>query len=164
MLKLRLTGFSLLCVGVMVSILGCKTEAQVQAERAAAERAQAEAESAQAARIENMPAQKAGVGVGAQGRSLDDVGSNTPGGIIAAPAKAYFAVRERVVFEIQIPQMLNLYNATNGRMPKSHEEFMKEVEANKIVLPKLPEGRVYRFRPDEGELYVESAKDPASQN
>lgn len=129
---------------------GCKPQDQVDRERS---------ERAAAAAIENAPpqraAQKAEVGVGKQGDSLDDVSENSPGGIIAAPVKAYFRTKERVVFEIQIPQMMNLYKALHGKAPQSHEAFMKEIEANRIPLPKLPEGMEYRYRVDSEELWVE---------
>lgn len=100
---------------------------------------------------------KAGVGI--KGRKLDD--EQGIGKIIAQPAITLFAVRERVVFEIQIPQALQVYQAIQGEKPKTHEIFMKEViKANQIKLPELPEGREYRYRPDLGELWVE----PIQQN
>lgn len=101
--------------------------------------------------------QKAGVGVGIRGDSLrneEDVGK-----MIAAPAVALFNAREKVVFEIQIPHALNLFKALEGRVPKTHEEFMQKiVQANGIQLPELKPGTRYRFRPDQGdagELWVE---------
>ncbi|MFN7874996.1 MAG: hypothetical protein ACK5PB_06760 [Pirellula sp.] len=97
----------------------------------------------------------AGVGVGKQGQGLGDVGSANPANFVAAPAKAYFQIKERIVFEQLIPKVMQLYQATNGHLPKSHEVYMKELEANQIKLPELPQGQVYRYRPEEGELYVE---------
>ena len=106
------------------------------------------------------PAQKADVGVGRATQRMDRHGE----GFVATPAKALFRAKEKIVFQIQIPHALNLYRAEKGRLPASHEEFMKEIiEANNIALPALPEGRVYRYRPDKGELWVENAgKSPAS--
>ena len=73
-------------------------------------------------------------GVGEQGQSLKE---HT--GVIVEAAKAYFNVRQRAVFEIQIPEALKLYEATEGRKPKSHDEFMsKVIAANQIKLPDLP--------------------------
>jgi len=96
-------------------------------------------------------AQKAGVGVGVRGDSLRN--EEGIGKMIAAPAVAYFNVREKAVFEIQIPHALNLYKALEGKLPKSHEEFMaKIVRANAIQLPELKPGMQYRYRPDQGEL------------
>lgn len=102
-------------------------------------------------------AQKAGVGVGIRGDSLRN--EEGIGEMIAAPAVALFNTKERVVFEIQIPQALQLYQALEGRLPKSHDEFMsKIVKANSIQLPELKPGMKYNFRPDVGELWVEPIK------
>lgn len=101
--------------------------------------------------------QKAGVGVGIRGDSLRN--EEGVGKMIAAPAVALFNAREKVVFEIQIPHALNLFKALEGRVPKTHEEFMQKiVQANGIQLPELKPGTRYRFRPDQGdagELWVE---------
>ncbi len=112
---------------------------------------QSAAPTAPPAAAESMKAQ---VGVGAQGRSLD--GEQGVGKMIAGPAIALFAAKERIAFEIQIPHALNLFNATEGRMPKSHQEFMdKVIKANQINLPKLPPDKVYRFNTELNELWVD---------
>ncbi len=105
---------------------------------------------------------KAGVGVGQQGRSLDkDTGVQQ---MISAPVSVFFKVKERIAFDIAVPQAVNLFQASEGRFPKSHEEFMdKIIKANRIVLPQLPEGMTYRFHPDTGELWVHPlAESPAA--
>lgn len=95
----------------------------------------------------------AAVGVGVKGRLLDDPKLVQ---MIVTPARALFRTRERVVFEIQIPHALQLYEATNGRKPKSHEEFMQEIiQFNQIPLPELPPGQRYVYDPEQGELMVE---------
>jgi hypothetical protein len=104
-----------------------------------------------------MPDQKAGVGVGIKGRSLEGGSEYNPATFVSGPAAAYFRVKEKVVFEIQIPHTLNAFVALNGRHPKSHEEYMREIIGNQIKLPKLPDGMVYRYRPEEKELWVEAA-------
>jgi hypothetical protein len=97
---------------------------------------------------------KADVGVGKAGRSLDEYE-----GVIVTPAKALFTVREKAVFQIQIPNALQLYKATNGSNPKTHEEFMAQViEANSIQLPELPAGQRYVWDPEQGELMVEKGR------
>ena len=102
---------------------------------------------------------KAQVGVGAKGRSLDN--ETGVGKMVSAPVSALFAVKERVAFDIQIPQALGLFRATEGRLPKSHEEFMEKIiKANQIKLPELPAGMVYRFNTELGELWV----DPVAGN
>jgi len=139
------------------SLVGCKPEEQVQRDLAAQKAAQ---EAAAAAAEPPQQAQKAGVGVGAKGRSLEGGSENNPATIISAPAAAYFRTKEKIVFEIQIPQALNLYMAEKGRNPRNHEEFMRDiVEFNRIPLPKLPEGMVYRFDSEKGELWVIPEKD-----
>jgi hypothetical protein len=75
----------------------------------------------------------------------------TPG-----PARSLFAARERLVFQVALPQALNLYQAEHGRFPRSHEEFMRDViEFNRINLPELPPGQKYVYDPQSGELMVE---------
>ncbi len=118
--------------------------------------------SAEPATAPAMESMKAQVGSGAKGRSLDnEVGV---GKMISAPVSAFFAVKERVAFDIQIPQALGLFRASEGRFPKSHEEFMEKiVKANQIKLPELPAGMVYRFNTELGELWVDPISPPAGQ-
>lgn len=102
----------------------------------------------------NVERVKAEKGVGIKGRSLDEYE-----GVIVTPAKQIFTVRERVVFEIQIPSALNLFNASEGRNPESHEEFMEKiVQFNNIKLPELPPGQKYVYDPARNELMVERPK------
>lgn len=139
-----------ICVGVSV---GCEMkgiEVTKSAESPATSTPPATALPAQQQGV----AQKAEVGVGIKGDSLRT--EEGVGKIIASPAVALFNTRERVVFEIQIPQALNLYQASEGNFPKTHEEFMEKIiKANAIQLPELKPGMQYRFRPDLGELWVE---------
>ena len=101
---------------------------------------------------------KAGVGVGVKGRSLDGYKGGVEG-MIASPAQAFFSTKERLVFEIQLKHAMDLYRATNDRLPASHEAFMTEiVEFNKIKLPELPQGHRYVFDPEKGEMMVERPK------
>ncbi len=94
---------------------------------------------------------RAEAGVGAKGRSLDP-----HQGVVVTPARTYFTVRERMVFEAQIPSALQMYEATHGHAPRSHEEFMSQViEANRISLPDLPPDRRYVYDPETKELMVE---------
>jgi hypothetical protein len=100
---------------------------------------------------------KAGVGVGQKGRSLDDQSDVQL--MVSYPAVKFFEAKERIAFEIQIPHAVNLFRASEGRFPKTHEEFMtKIVQANQIVLPELPPGRTYRFDSEKGELWVDPPK------
>jgi hypothetical protein len=61
-----------------------------------------------------------------------------------------------MVFETQIPKFMQLFKATEGRNPKSHEEFMnKIIKANYVKLPELPAGQTYVYDPQLGELMVQ---------
>lgn len=102
---------------------------------------------------QDVVAQKAVAGVGKKGQSLrNDTGVAK---MISGPASALFNVQQKAVLEIQIPHALQLFQATEGRLPKSHEEFMEKiVTANNLVLPELPAGAVYKFDTEKGELWV----------
>ncbi len=97
---------------------------------------------------------RAEAGVGKQGQSLKD--EKGIGGMIAQPARTLFAVKQRAVFEIQIPSALKLFEATEGRKPKSHDEFMSRIiKANQIKLPELPAGQTYVYDSQAHELMVQ---------
>ena len=94
------------------------------------------------------------VGVGKKGQSLKD--EKGIGGMIAQPARTLFAVEQRAVFDIQIPSAVKLFEATEGRKPKSHDEYMAMIiKANQIKLPELPPGQTYVYDPQVGELMVQ---------
>lgn len=98
-------------------------------------------------------AQKAVAGVGKEGQGLKD--KQGVAGIIAGPISAMVNVKQKVALEIQVKQAVDLYKALNGRFPESHDEFMREiVDKNRIQLPELPDGAVYHFNSEKGELWV----------
>lgn len=75
------------------------------------------------------------------------------------PAKTLFSAREQIVFNIAIPQALNLYKASNGEAPRTHDEFMtKIVQEQQITLPQLPAGHRYVYDPQTEQLMVERPK------
>ncbi|MDX1945817.1 MAG: hypothetical protein SFU86_10505 [Pirellulaceae bacterium] len=99
---------------------------------------------------------KADVGVGIKGRSLDG-----ESGLIVEPAKQYFALKERIVFQIQIPDGMNKFKALEGRAPSSHDEFMQRIiQEGQIKLPMLPAGHEYVYQPETEELHVRRPKPP----
>lgn len=105
--------------------------------------------------------QRAEAGVGRRGQSLED--ETGVGAAIAQPAKTLFDVEQRAVFDIKIPHAMQLYRATHGRKPQSHEAFMQEIiQANRIQLPELPEGQEYRYDPEKGELWVYPVEESTS--
>jgi len=68
----------------------------------------------------------------------------------------YFRAQERIVFEIEVPQALNLYKAVNGKGPQTHEEFMEKIiKANNIKLPELLPRERYVYDPEKEQLMVE---------
>ncbi len=145
-------------VCLVFPVVGCKPEADRIRDKEAAAAVVLPKEP-------EMPDQVAKVGVGVQGNSLDDIKGNDPRMLIAGPAKALFNTKEKIVFEIELPKSAQLYNALHdGKDPKTHEEYMKEV-VGQIKLPKLPPGKVYRYHPDTNELWVESEKptEPSKQ-
>jgi hypothetical protein len=97
---------------------------------------------------------KAEVGVGKKGRSLDEYE-----GIVVTPVKTIWSTQEFLAYNVQVKKALDLFNATEGRMPKSHEEFMEKIIApNLIKLPQLPEGQRYKWDPQTNQLMVERPK------
>ena len=93
---------------------------------------------------------KAEAGVAAAGRSLDQ-----HEGLLVTPAKAYFAVREKTVFQIAIPHAIQLYKATEGKLPATFDELKQNIlDPNKIKLPPLPPGHTYEWNAEEEQLMV----------
>ena len=94
---------------------------------------------------------KAEAGVGRRGRGYG-------GGMVTEPIKQYFHARQRINF-LMLENAIRNYKTLNGRMPTSHDEFMKEiVEANAVRLPELPDGQEYVYDPDREELMVRRPK------
>lgn len=108
---------------------------------------------ADTAQVEAAERVKAEVGVGVKGQRLEDERLVQT---IVMPAVALFRTQQRAVFEIQIPQAMNLYQASNGKKPDSEQVFFNEIiKANQIQLPELPPGQRYVYDPQRGELMVE---------
>ncbi|MFP6574218.1 MAG: hypothetical protein VB912_03645, partial [Pirellulaceae bacterium] len=116
-MNLRATAalWCVLITGLLISA-GCRPKGSSKKE---AEQAPATAEPAR-----EPTREVAGVGVGKKGRKLER--HKGTGQIIAQPAVSFFRTKEKIIFEIVIPKNMQLFQATNGRFPKSHEEFMKE--------------------------------------
>ncbi len=80
---------------------------------------------------------------------------NYGGGMGTTALSTYVRVQEKMEF-LAVDQALTLYKATNGELPKSHDEFMEKViKANQINLPKLQEGDKYVYDPEKGQLMVD---------
>ncbi|MEM8733499.1 MAG: hypothetical protein AAGG44_04725 [Planctomycetota bacterium] len=98
------------------------------------------------------PAGQAVAGVGKEGQSLrDDTGVAK---MISGPISALANFKQKAVLEIQVKQAIDVFKAMEGRFPKDHDEFMKRcIEANRITLPELPDGYVYQFNSEKGQLW-----------
>lgn len=97
---------------------------------------------------------QAKVGVGKKG---DGYGNHVP---ILKPASVFFKAKEKIAFEIVIPKNLQLFEATYGRKPKSHDEFMQKIiKEGKVKLPELKDGLEYYYDPMQGELMVRSMQE-----
>lgn len=146
------SAFVLVVISTLLTAMGCVPQTSPQ--RPATD-ADANQRAPVATTFEQVPAK---VGVGIKGRSLDE-----HEGALVTPAKALFAAREKIVFEIQIPHALSLYQATEGNFPKSHDEFMERiVNANNIKLPELPAQHVYVYDPESHELLVRRPAAPGN--
>ncbi len=61
---------------------------------------------------------------------------------------------------LAIEHALNLYNASEGRFPQSHDEFMTQIiSANNIRLPVLPSGLDYQYDVDGHQLVIVNTAD-----
>jgi hypothetical protein len=106
----------------------------------------------------DVEAQKAVAGVGKGGQRLKD--HSQYGKILSGPISTLKHIQQLAPLEIQIPHALNLFKAEHGRAPKDHAEFMaKIIEFNRIQLPELPEGAVYHYNKEAGELWVYPAEE-----
>lgn len=99
------------------------------------------------------PRVKAQTGVGQKGRRLENEKLVQT---IVTPAVSLFRTRERMVFEVQIPQAMKLYKGLHGEPPQTEKEFFEQIiKANRISLPELPAGQRYVYDPRKAQLMVE---------
>ncbi len=90
---------------------------------------------------------KAETGVGQRGRGYG-------GGMVTEPIRQYFRAQQRIQF-IVMEKAIRDYKTLHGRMPKTHDEFMKEIiQAGAVRLPELPDGEEYVYDPEQEELMV----------
>ncbi len=93
------------------------------------------------------------------GAKVDDGKVNE--GHLATPgigALAGYGPAAQQASKLAVQQALNFFNASNGRYPKDHAEFMdKVIKANNIRLPVLPGGRRYQYDVENHELVVVEA-------
>ena len=64
---------------------------------------------------------------------------------VTAPLTAYGPLVEKAAI-LGVDQAINLFQATEGRYPKDHDEFMEKIiRANNLRLPVLPNKGEYRY-------------------
>ena len=125
----RLIGFSML----VLFLTSCKPQEELLREQRAADEA--------AAALENKPAmesQVAKTGVGIKGDSLEGTSSSNPASMVSAPALAYFKLKERVVFEIQLPKQIHhrsVHRTSRILLPRQNLDRLTHYSAmHKIIM------------------------------
>ncbi|QDU55407.1 hypothetical protein [Aeoliella mucimassa] len=74
-------------------------------------------------------------------------------GLLSAKAGAHRQVEAWAGTE-RFGQAINQFYASNGRYPKSHEEFMKKAwEPQLMAMPKIEEGYEFRYFADDHQVY-----------
>ena len=97
---------------------------------------------------------KAEPGLTGKGNYSSAGDTSNPMSIISTPVSQYFRVQDRIILQ-QVEAAMNLYKGEHGRLPTTHEEFVIDIiQANNIVLPRLPEGHTYVYDPADGVLKV----------
>ncbi|MFO0941013.1 MAG: hypothetical protein U0930_09610 [Pirellulales bacterium] len=98
-------------------------------------------------------AQRATSAVCKSGAKLRD--NNDAQKIVTGAPGVLLDVKLDTVFNIQIPQALQLFKASEGKVPKNHADFVAKVlEPNNLKLPELIDGMVYQFNPEREELWA----------
>lgn len=115
----------------------------------------AEAEQRNVAQPEdpNLERVKAGKGVGAKGRSLDQYE-----GVIVTPVKSLFAAKERIFYEQTFKGNYRIWRQTVEKAPKDFDELKSQFLdplGLTAQLPRLPEGHKYVWDAATEELLVE---------
>jgi len=73
---------------------------------------------------------------------------------VTGALEAYEPLKQQIS-ELAITQAVQLFQATEGRYPKDHDEFMtKVIKQNSIRLPALPKGRKYEYDVENHALMV----------
>lgn len=142
-----------LCSAVLVTFVAGCSGGYDEAPTAEAEAPPAAQEAAPAAPApaREMVREEAKAGVGAKGRIEGE-------GILVTPVKTYFLAKEKITFDIQVAQAMNLYKGEHGFAPKTEEEFWEKIiRFNQIALPELPEGHRYVYDVEKEDLMVEHA-------
>lgn len=123
-------------------------DAQAAKDKAAADaQAAADAKAAEAARLANQGATEVNPEDMQRGSKM------TRGGYLQTVLKGGIRAEQKLNL-YSVDHALNLYNASNGHYPRSHEEFMKEIiEFNGIVLEPLQEPYEYWYNAEDGQLY-----------
>ena len=125
-LGLALGTVALICLGcgepVAPPTVSEEVAAEIQKEEKAAE------EAANQAPEEEYELKEAGVG--ATGKGNYGVTSEEAASIITVPISTYFHAQEKAVFDIQIPQALSLFQASEGR---GHSDYSSQTPGRRFL-------------------------------
>lgn len=73
---------------------------------------------------------------------------------VTGPLEAYQPLKDQIT-KMAVTRQLQAFQATEGRYPKDHAEFMdKVIKSSGIRLPALPKGRRYEYDVENHELVV----------
>ncbi|MBN2021898.1 MAG: hypothetical protein JW809_03825 [Pirellulales bacterium] len=139
------TAAALVATMMLVVFLGCEGPAPAPPAPKTPPAGQAAPEATAPARPAPPTVQEpAGVGMGAKGHYGP--------GIITTPTSIYWRAQDRLAI-MQIVHAMQLYVATHGEPPKTHDEFMEKiVKEGAIQLPTLPDGETYLYDPTQVKL------------
>jgi hypothetical protein len=131
---------------------------KAEADAAAAEQAKVQAATEQQKAVEEAAARQAAIDAAkAERASRETAAPAEGGGYYSAIVGAHRHITTRMD-DLAWTQAIQHYKATTGKMPKDHEEFMREViVAGGIPLPELEQGQEYLWDPSEGDwgtLYI----------
>jgi hypothetical protein len=89
--------------------------------------------------------------------------SRAAGGYLGAVGATRFYAEHQMIIN-NINYALKLFEASEGRYPQSHEEFMdKIIRANNIQLPELVEGEEYIYVPEEPDKGIQIRQAPGAE-
>ena len=107
---------------------------------------------------ENTVTVVAAPGLTGKGNYASAGDTSNPMSIISTPISQYFRAQDRLVLQ-RIDAGMNYFKGEHGRIPATHEEFQIDIiQANGIVLPRLPEGHTYKYDPADGVLKISMPK------
>lgn len=131
-----------LAVGLLVAAVGCDASVELD-----------DVPSAPATVAEDPPAAEAAPPRERVEGNKPVKQGNPSGGYLSAVAGGYRSAREKIEM-LPIDQAIQHFWATEGRYPKSHEEFMeKVVKPLQMQLPEVEEGYELQYDPEDHAMW-----------